>query len=103
MEYARRERVDLGGVPLDLYLDRAARIDDPALEAVFPGKPVDERAEADSLDDAMNGEMFQDLMLFSQSIQSPSPSPVRHEIWKTGASRLTAATPSRKRDTLKSM
>ncbi len=79
MRDAADERVDLRTLPLHLYLDRAARIDDPALEAVFPGKPENEGAEADALNDTVDGEVFQDLIFFSQAIQSSSPSFVRHE------------------------
>jgi hypothetical protein len=68
MDDAPDERVDLRAFPLHLYFDRAARIDDPALEAVFPGKSENEGAEADALDDAMDCEVLQDLIFFSQSI-----------------------------------
>ena len=61
------------------YFDRAARVDDPAFEAVFPGKPENEGAEADALNDTVNEEVLQDLIFFSQAIQSSSPSFVRHE------------------------
>ena len=55
---SRRTDLSTSPRPLNLDLNAAARIENPAREIVLVGQPEDERPKADALDDALNGYML---------------------------------------------